>query len=152
MDVIPGRPALASPYRALLTALEKRVALPNIPPAYYHLAAMLLSGLCLYTQAPWQTMALVGVVLVTDWLDGATARRYYEVRRSGYIIDVITDRTSEAFIFAAADGRLLGQVFFLLWLVNSVLTFYSVYSNRHTALPLRFAYLILMAFRVPSSQ
>lgn len=147
MDIIPGRPSVASPYRAVLTALEKRVALPNIHPSYYHLSAILLSVLCLYAQTAWQTMALVAVVLATDWLDGATARRYYEVRRAGYILDVITDRTSEAFIFAADSGTWLGQIFFLLWLLNSALTFYSAYSNRHTSLPLRFAYVVALAFR-----
>ena len=61
------------------------------------------------------------------------------------MIDVVTDRASEGFLFAGASGMLSGQVLFLLWLINCGLTFYSVRSNRHTAMPLRFAYLIILA-------
>lgn len=145
MDTIPRRPPVASSYRALLTALENRMVLPRIHPSYYHLLAILLSVLFLYARTSWQKMALIGMVLVADWLDGATARRYTKDHRAGYIMDVVTDRLSEAFLFSAETGTLLGQAFFLLWMINTALTFYSVYSNRHAALPLRFAYLIVLA-------
>lgn len=145
MDTLPRRPPVASSYRALLTALENRIVLPRINPSYYHLLAVLLSILFLYVRTPWQKMALIGVVLVADWLDGATARRYTKDHRAGYLMDVVTDRLSEAFLFSAETGALLGQAFFLLWMINTALTFYSVYSNRHAALPLRFAYLIVLA-------
>ena len=145
MDTIPRRPPIASSYRALLTVLENRMVLPHIHPSYYHLLAILLSVLFLYAQTPWQKMVLLGVVLMTDWLDGATAKRYGEMHKAGYVIDTVTDRVSEAFLFAAEAQTLLGQVFFLLWLVNCVLTFYSIRSNKHTLLPLRFAYLIVLA-------
>lgn len=145
MDTIPRRPPVASLYRALLTALENRMVLPRINPSYYHLLAILLSVLFLYARTPWQKIALLGVVLTADWLDGATAKRYGEMHKAGYVIDTVTDRVSEAFIFSAETGTLLGQAFFLLWMINTALTFYSVYSNRHAALPLRFAYLIVLA-------
>jgi phosphatidylglycerophosphate synthase len=144
MDTIPGRRRLASPYRAALSVLEKRVPLPNINPAYYHTLALVLSVLYLYAHMPAQKIAIVGIVLVTDWLDGATARRYARGSRAGYIIDVVTDRASEAFIFAAEAETPLGQAFFLLWIINSALAFYSVQTSVHTALPLRFAYLIVL--------
>lgn len=144
MDLIPDRPRVVSPHRALLSFLEKRVVLPDINPAYYHVLAMLLSVLFLCAQTPLQKVFIVGVVLLTDWLDGATARRYKQVRRTGYIIDVVIDRASEAFIFSAEVGTVLGQGFFLLWMINSVLTLYSVYSNKHLSLPLRFSYMIVL--------
>ena len=145
MDVIPGRPAVASPYRAVLTALGQRLILPKVNPVYYHLLAIFLSVLFLYAQESWIQIAIVGAVLMTDWLDGATAKRYWQPSRAGYVIDVVTDRASEGFLFAGASGMLSGQVLFLLWLINCGLTFYSVRSNRHTAMPLRFAYLIILA-------
>ena len=145
MDTIPGRPPVASPYRALLTALERQIVLPKINPAYYHLLAILLSVLFLYAQTSWQKLALLAMILLLDWLDGATARRYAEAHRAGYVTDVVTDRVSEAFLFTAEAGTRLGQLFFLLWLFNSALAFYSVRSNRHTSLPLRIVYLILLA-------
>jgi phosphatidylglycerophosphate synthase len=128
----------------VLSVLEKRVPLPNINPAYYHTLALGLSILYLYAYMPAQKIAIVGIVLVTDWLDGATARRYMRGSRAGYIIDVVTDRSSEAFIFAAEAETPLGQAFFLLWIINSALAFYSVRTNIHTSLPLRFAYLIVL--------
>ena len=144
MDIIPDRPRVASPHRALLSLLENWVVLPDINPAYYQALGILLSVLFLYAQTPSQKVFIIGVVLLTDWLDGATARRYKQARRSGYIADVVIDRASEAFIFLAEVGTVLGQVFFLLWTINSVLTFYSVYSNKHLSLPLRFAYMIVL--------
>ena len=144
MDPIPDRPRVASAYRALVSLLEEWVVLPDISPAYYHALAILLSVLFLYVQAPLQKALIIGVVLLTDWLDGATARRYNQVQRSGYITDVVTDRMSEAFIFFAEVETVLGQIFFLLWMINSVLTFYSVYSNKHLSLPLRFSYMLVL--------
>ena len=145
MDAVPVRLPLALPYRALVDILNKSLVLPKVNPAYYHLLALCLSVLFLYTETPWQKMALIGVVLVTDWLDGATVKRHFKPSKAGYITDVVTDRASEAFIFAGAAETLAGQIFFLLWLVNSALAFYSVRSNKHVALPLRFAYLVLLA-------
>jgi phosphatidylglycerophosphate synthase len=128
--------------------LEKYTPLPNFNPAYYHLSALVLSVLYLYAQAPWLKVLLLGVVLLTDCLDGATARRYHRVSRAGYIIDVVTDRASEAFIFTADAATMLGQILFLLWLVNSALSFYSVYANKHTSLPLRFGYWLYLITQV----
>jgi phosphatidylglycerophosphate synthase len=144
MDSIPDRPRVASAHRTLLSLLEKWVVLPDINPAYYHTLAVLLSVLFLYAQTVLQKALIIGVVLLSDWLDGATARRYRQVQRSGYVTDVVTDRMSEAFIFFAEIETVLGQVFFLLWMINSVLTFYSVYSSKHLSLPLRFSYMIVL--------
>jgi phosphatidylglycerophosphate synthase len=144
MGSVPDRRGVAAPYRAVLSILERRVPLPNINPAYYHTLALALSILYLYVHTPAPKIAIIAIVLVTDWLDGATARRYGRGSRAGYIIDVVTDRASEAFIFAAEAGAPLGQAFFLLWIINSALAFYSVRTNTHTALPLRFAYLIIL--------
>jgi phosphatidylglycerophosphate synthase len=144
MDTIPERRSVASPYRVVLSVLEKRAPLPNINPAYYHTLALVLSVFYFYAHMPAQKIAIVAIVLATDWLDGATARRYSRGSRAGYIIDVVTDRASEAFIFAAEAETPLGQVFFLLWIINSALAFYSVKTSIHTSLPLRFAYLIVL--------
>ena len=144
MGAIPGRRTVAGPYRAVLSAIEQRIPLPNINPAYYHTLGLVLSVLYLYARTPAQKVAIIAIVLVADWLDGATARRYARGCRAGYIIDVVTDRASEAFIFAAEAATPLGQAFFLLWIVNSALAFYSVRANVHTSLPLRFAFLVIL--------
>jgi phosphatidylglycerophosphate synthase len=107
-----------------------------------------LSVLYLYTRTAWLNVALILVIILADWLDGSTARRYNRGSRAGYMIDVVTDRVSEAFIFAAEAETTIGQIFFLLWLVNLALAFYSVSSNRHTSLPLRFVYLVVLIARM----
>ncbi len=144
MDTLPRRPTIALFYRALLSLLEKWVVLPNINPAYYQALAIGLSVLFFYTQVAWQRALIIGVVLLTDWLDGATARRYRQASKSGYISDVVIDRASEAMLFLAEAGTALGQGFFLLWMLNCALTFYSARSNKHLSLPLRFAYMVIL--------
>ena len=148
MDIIPSRRSVALPYRTLLAFLEKRVFLPDINPSYYHAFGIVLSVLYLYARTPGLKMVIIVLIILADWLDGATARRYNKGRRAGYIIDVVTDRVSEAFIFSAESGTVVGQIFFLLWFINLILAFYSVYSNKHSSLPLRFVYLMALIAQV----
>jgi phosphatidylglycerophosphate synthase len=128
----------------VLSAIERRVPVPDIHPSWYEVLALVSSILYLFAWTQAQRIVLVSIALLADCLDGATARRYQKTNRAGYIVDVMTDRASEAFIFAAAAGSTLGQVFFLLWLLNGALAFYSVWANRHTARPLRFAWLLML--------
>jgi len=144
MDSIPSRGALATPYRTLLNFFEQRVSLPDLNPSYYHAFGTVLSVLYLYSWNSWTKILIVFLVIFADWLDGATARQFGKGGRAGYMIDVVTDRVSEALIFAAEAGTLLGQIFFLSWIVNLLLAYYSVYSNKHTSLPLRFAFLAVL--------
>lgn len=146
MDDIPRRRSLALPYRSLLTFFEKRVYLPDITPSYYHVFGLFASVLFLYCQAAWLKILVLALILVADWADGATARRYNKCRRAGYMLDVVTDRASEGLIFAAGAGTTIGQVFYLAWLLNLLLAYYSIRSNRHSSLPLRFAYLLVLIF------
>lgn len=146
MGNIPHRRAVALPYRSVLTYLENHIYLPDINPSYYHVFALCVSVLVLYLHTTWLKVLVLALILVADWADGATARRYNKCRRAGYMIDVITDRASEGLIFAAGAGTTLGQVFYVLWLINLGLAYYSIRTNRHTSLPLRFAYMILLPF------
>ena len=128
----------------MLTRFENWARLPNINPAYYHAAGLALSILYLYLHRPGLKALIVAVVLIFDWLDGATARRHKRISRAGYLTDVLTDRASEAFIFAADSASITGQVFFGLWMLNTLLVFYSVRSGRHLSLPLRFVYMLIL--------
>jgi phosphatidylglycerophosphate synthase len=144
MDNIPQRRTVALPYRSLLAYVEKRIYLPNITPSYYHVFGLIASVLFLYIQATWVKVLVLALILVADWADGATARRYNRCSRSGYLLDVVTDRASEGLIFAAGAGTVAGQVFYALWLVNLGLAYYSVRSGRHSSLPLRFVYMLVL--------
>jgi phosphatidylglycerophosphate synthase len=128
----------------LLASLEKRIWLPDVNPAFYHASELALSIVYLYAAAPAVKITLLAAILLLDWVDGATARRFRGGSRSGYIIDTLTDRASEGFIFAAEAQSLPGQAFFLLWLLNCALTYYSIRTNRHISLALRFAYLVAL--------
>jgi phosphatidylglycerophosphate synthase len=147
MDTVPGRRAIALSYRAVLAFLEKHVILPDISPSYYHLAGFTLSVLFLYAVDRGLEMLLILLILVADWLDGATARRFKKCSRSGYMLDMVTDRVSEGLIFSAEAGTAIGKLFYLLWLVNLILAFYSLRANKHTSLPLRCAYLLVLVFQ-----
>jgi len=148
MDIVPNRRSLAFLYRTLLTFGEKHVFLPDINPSYYHTFGITLSLLYLFVHSPWPKVGIIVLVLLADWFDGATIRRHSQESRAGYIIDVVTDRVSEAFIFSAEADTPFGQVFFLLWLINLALSFYSVHSNKHTSLPLRFAYILILITQI----
>ena len=141
MAPIPQRPAVSSPYRRVLAYGERHLPLPNVNPALYQLLGILLSVGYLYLDRPLSKAAIIGIVLLADWLDGATARRHKRIMRSGYIADVMIDRASEGLIFAAEAGTWYGNLFFVFWLVNTSLAYYSIRTGRHSALPLRGAYI-----------
>ena len=146
MDKVPQRRAIALPYRSVLAFIEKRVYLPNIRPSYYNVFGLVASIAFLYVRATRFRVVVLVLILIADWADGATARRYNRSSRSGYMIDVVTDRASEGLIFAAAADTTVGQVFCVLWLVNIGLAYYSTRTGHHTSLPLRFVYMLILIF------
>ncbi len=107
---------------------------------------LLGSAACLYAPGALTKFLLVLLVFITDWYDGATARKLGTGSREGYLIDVTIDRFSEAFIFLADVATSpIARIFFLLWILNTALSLWSVATGRHRILPLRFAYLFVLA-------
>jgi phosphatidylglycerophosphate synthase len=145
MDRVPVRPRVAGPYRRLLSALEPRLTLPAVNPSLYSAAGIGLAVVYLFAATPAAKIALIALMLAVDWLDGATARRYDRCSRAGYLTDVTADRSSEGFIFTSEAATPAGRLFFVLWLINIALSFYSIRSGRHTILPLRAAFLVVLA-------
>lgn len=145
MDTVPSRPGVAAGYRAVLAFLEPWIPVPNVNPSWWSLLGLVASVVCLYASTPLQKFALVLGVLLTDWWDGATARRHGTGSREGYIVDVVIDRFSEAFIFLADIGHVLGRLFFALWILNTALTLWSARTGRHRILPLRAVWLGVLA-------
>jgi phosphatidylglycerophosphate synthase len=118
--------------------MEPYIPVPNINPSWWSLLGLLGSVTCLYVASPGGKLALVFGVLLTDWWDGATARRHGRMSgREGYIVDVVIDRFSEAFIFLADIGHPLGRVFFVLFLFNTASTLWGARTGKHRILPLR---------------
>jgi phosphatidylglycerophosphate synthase len=148
MDTIPKRRSIALPYRSVLAFLESRAFLPDINLSIYHLAGFALSVAFLYATSPRVKILIILLILIADWLDGATARRFNKGSRSGYVLDVVTDRVSEGLIFSGEAGTSIGKILYLLWIANLILAFYSFRSNKHTSLPLRFIFVLVLVFQV----
>lgn len=126
--------------------MEPWIPVPDVNPSWWSLAGLVGSVACLYAATPGQKLALVFGVLLTDWWDGATARRHGRLSREGYIVDVVIDRFSEAFIFLADVGHPAGRVFFGLFIVNTALTLWSAKTGKHRILPLRAAWMVVLAW------
>lgn len=149
MDPVPQRPAVARFYRAILAWGEGWVPIPNVNPSWWSLLGLLASAACLFTPSPAAKFALVSFALITDWYDGATARKHRSLTREGYLVDDMVDRFSEAFIFAAdVFTSAAARIFWGLWILNSALTMWSVATGRHRVLPLRFLYLFVLVHAI----
>ncbi len=138
------RPAVARHYRQPMERFESLVPLPNVPPVVWTAAGVAVSFLVWapFAAAVLTRGILVAAALLADWLDGATARRFGP-RPHGQLLDVAADRISELAIFAS-DPSALGRVMLALTVANVLLVILGRARGRHWALPLRFAYLVLL--------
>lgn len=141
MDKLPERLKIASWYRGIYQRLEKKLWLPRVNPSVYQVIAILLSFAFLLIEGKWTKFLLVLLIILLDWLDGATARRYGLSGEMGYMIDVVVDRFSELIMFYPVNGGALASIWFSLALFNLALSFLSYKTGKHAILPLRFVYL-----------
>lgn len=144
METIPKRPHIADFYRTILLSLERYLPLPRINPSFYESAGLVMSIVYLYTTNLYTKVLVLSLVLLSDWLDGATARRYKLLSKQGYLIDLSSDRISELIIFFPIDMSLLSWVFFTLAIANTILAYVSVLTGRHMSMALRFFYLLIL--------
>ncbi|MFS8158608.1 MAG: CDP-alcohol phosphatidyltransferase family protein [Candidatus Roizmanbacteria bacterium] len=144
MDQIPQRPGVAKIYRTVLMSLERYMIFPFRDPAYYSVAGLLLSIGYLFARSLALQVTIIAVILLFDWMDGAVARKYNKTSRAGWLIDVAVDRMSEGIIFASLLFTPLGSIFFISYICNIFLSFYSVKAGRHHLLPLRFIWLFIL--------
>jgi phosphatidylglycerophosphate synthase len=147
---VPKRSKIAV-YRQFIEPLEKYLWLPFNNPDVYSLAGLLMSLFFLFLHNTLLLLVLLVLVLFTDWLDGAAARRYKRATRKGYIVDNLVDRISECCLFLPLLGTVLGNIFFILYVINIFLTYFAMHSGKHYVLPLRFAYLLILVaqLRIP---
>lgn len=147
MDTIPKRQSIAGPYRKVLSFLEEKFSLPEINPSWFQMVGLFMSVYYLFlVSIPWK-IAFISIILFLDWLDGAAARQQKKASMEGWMIDVAVDRFSEGFIFFAEIGTQIGMLFFILWIVNVVLSLYSVKTGKHIMLALRFFYIFVLAYQ-----
>jgi phosphatidylglycerophosphate synthase len=145
MDTIPKRSTLAKVlYRNLLDKYESKLVFPVKDPNFYQIVGLLLSGVFLFKPHPVLGIILIVIILLSDWMDGAVARRYKKTSREGWMIDVVVDRISEGLMFVAYLGTFVGNIFFFLYLLNILGSYYSVKTGKQTILALRFFYLIYL--------
>ncbi len=144
MGKLPDRLKIASWYRGLYQKMEPLVWLPKINPSFYQVIAIILSFTFLMSVSKELRFFMLLLIVLLDWLDGATARRYGLSGDEGYMIDVFIDRFSELIIFFPINGGSLPIVCFALALINLGLSFISYKTEKHTILPLRFAFLFYL--------
>ncbi|OIO44368.1 MAG: hypothetical protein AUJ41_03170 [Candidatus Pacebacteria bacterium CG1_02_43_31] len=144
MDKIPKRTGIAYIYRSVLHNWEKYLIFPSKNPSNYQIVGLLLSIGYLLTNNLIFQIILVGVILILDWMDGAVARKFNLDTKEGWMIDVFIDRLSEGFMFAAHLSTTLGTWFFALYIINTILSIYSIKSGKHLIMPLRFVWLLIL--------
>lgn len=144
MGKLPERLKLASWYRSVYQKLEPKMWVPKVNPSVYQVIAILLSFIFLVSRESGIRFLLAFVIICLDWWDGATARRYGLAGEEGYMIDVVVDRLSELVMFFPLYGGVPGIIWFVLSLVNLIMSFVSYKTGRHAILPLRFAYLFFV--------
>lgn len=144
MDKIPKRNKLAKVYRNILDRYEDKLVFPIKDPNFYQIMSVFLSALFLFKPQPIWAIVSILVILLSDWMDGAVARKYGLTSREGWMIDVVIDRISEGLMFVVYLGTMVGKIFFGIYLVNIALSFYSIKSGKHLLIAIRFFYLIYL--------
>ena len=150
MAIVPKRQALTGAliYRKVLDFFEKKIRTPKINPSWMQVIAIFLSIYYLFLSSDIVKIFFIIIVLITDWLDGAIARQQKKASFKGWMIDVLVDRLSEGFIFWAEISTSFGFIFFLLWILNIILSIYSVKTKKHILLALRFLFIFVLIFRL----
>ena len=148
MDKIPKRSQLAQLYRQPLHRLEELMPFLIKDPNYYQVIGLVFSFFFLFTKSNIHQIILISLILIFDWFDGATARKYNLTSKKGYLIDVVVDRISEGLIFSAILNSIVGKIFFSLYLLNNLLSFYSIKSGKHNIIALRFFYLVFLIINI----
>lgn len=93
--------------------------------------------------SPKLPFAFLMLTLLFDSLDGLITRKHNIASEKGYIVDLTSDRISEAILVIP---------FFFPWfyffVINMILTLFSFVSNKHIILPLRaiFAFNFFISF------
>ena len=144
MDKIPQRTKLAKIYRSVLDRYESYLVFPIRDPNFYQVLSVFLSAVFLFKPQPFLGVCLMSLILLSDWMDGAAARKYKLTSREGWMIDVVVDRISEGFIFVVYLGTFVGNLCFGIYLLNIIGSIYSIKSGKHLLLPIRFFYLIYL--------
>ncbi|MCK5023615.1 MAG: CDP-alcohol phosphatidyltransferase family protein [Candidatus Aenigmarchaeota archaeon] len=131
--------------RSSLDKIAHIFPLPDINPNIVSGISVLLSMLFVLSIkfSALLSIGIIFIVLLLDWFDGVIARKFNRETKSGYIVDMTSDRMSEGIIFS---------VFFFPWFylftINCFLTLFSVAKKRHVVLPLRHIFIILYSIWV----
>lgn len=144
MGKLPERLKIAGWYRSQYQSIEPKIRLPRINPSIYQVLAIVLSFAFVLNSIVWVRFALGLMIVLSDWLDGATARRYGVAGEMGYMIDVAVDRLSELIMFFPLVSGPWSVLWFGLAVINLMLSFLSFKTEKHMILPLRFAYLFFL--------
>jgi phosphatidylglycerophosphate synthase len=92
-------------------------------------------------------IALLSIILILDFLDGAAARQQKSEQRQGYLIDTTSDKISDFLCVIGLIALPIGKVFLILVIINIFLQFYALKTNKHHILAIRFFLLVYLIAR-----
>lgn len=123
-----------------------KMPLPKINPNIISGLSILTSLLFILTLKYSSILAfiLIIITLLLDLFDGLIAKKYNSCSEEGYIVDVASDRLSEGIMFIN-----FFIPWFYLFVLNTILTVFSVANDKHIVLPLRHIFLIYFFFTNP---
>ena len=135
-------------FRNIIDKIGMAMPLPDVNPNALSGLSIVLSLLFVLTLGqPFIALALLACILLLDWLDGMVARKYKKTSGEGYLVDVASDRLSEAVVFLPFFFP-----WFFLFSLNCVLALLAVKREKHIILPLRHVFLVFYAFLVLTGQ
>lgn len=137
MDRVPERTKSSLIVRKVLHKIETVFPLPIKDPGFYQVIGLSLSCVFLWDIGDLFRILLLFVVVMLDWMDGATARRYNLSSKEGYVIDVVSDRIGEGLVPLAILDTVEGKVYFALYVINVALNLLTIKLNKHYSLALR---------------
>jgi len=147
MSSTPSKNKILTFYRKYLNIIEKYLPKVEVEPSLISILGVVINIIFLYfiNSFPLNVVILF-VALAFDFLDGAFARILNKSSREGYLLDVFFDRLTEGLIFIVVIGSIAGKIFFILFMINILLNFYSIKTNKHLSIPLRFSYMVYLFF------
>lgn len=141
-----GKLGIVKKLRAITDYYVLRLPLPRINPNILSGLSIISSlgfilSLSLSESSLKLPFAFLIITLLLDWLDGLIAKKHCLASEKGYIVDVASDRLSEAILFIPFFFP-----WFYLFTINMILTMFSFVRNRHIILPLRLIFAVYFYF------
>jgi hypothetical protein len=140
---LPANLKFVEKFREIVYYLPLKLAIPKLNPKIIcgmTLITSLLAVILLNYSFIFFFFMLVATLLL-DWLESLAAKKHNLLSEEAYACNIMSDRLSESLLFI-----FFFSPWFILFLLNCLLTFVSLKRGKHLALPLRHFFLIYLIF------